>query len=96
MTKITFEDDAVEIDAAIVAESLGIELSLIQEQMRHGTITSACERGSNKDAGRYQLTFFSDRRCLRLLIDDSGNVVQRSSVGLGNRGLPDSARKPSR
>lgn len=50
MTKITFEDDAVEIDAAIVAESLGIELSLIQEQMRHGTITSPCERGINKDA----------------------------------------------
>lgn len=94
MAKIEFEDSAIEVDAAIVAEGLGIEPSLVQEQMREGTITSLCERGIDEDAGRYRLTFFSDRRRLRLLVDHFGNVVQRSSVDFGEQGLPDSARKP--
>ena len=94
MAKIEFDDGAIEVDAAIVAEGLGIDPSLIQEQMREGTITSLCERGIDEDAGRYRLTFFSDRRRLRLLVDDGGNVIQRSSVDFGEQGLPDSARKP--
>lgn len=94
MAEIEFENGAAEVDAALVGESLGIEPSLVQEQMREGTITSLCERGIDDDVGRYRLTLFSNRRRLRLLVDDGGNVVQRPSVDFGERGLPDSARKP--
>lgn len=94
MADIEFEDGTIEVDAAIIAEGLRIEPSLVQEQVREGTITSLCERGIDEDAGRYRLTFFSDRRRLRLLVDDGGNVVQRSSVDFGEQGLPGSARKP--
>lgn len=94
MAKIEFDDGAIEVDAEIVAEGLRIEPSLVQEQMRDGTITSLCERGIDEDAGRYRLTFFSDRWRLRLLVDKSGNVVQRSSVDFGEQGLPDAARTP--
>jgi len=94
MAKIELENDGIAVDAAIVGDGLGIEPSLVQEQMHDGAITSLCERGIDEDAGRYRLTFFSDRRRLRLLVDDNGYVVQRSSVDFGERGLPDSARKP--
>lgn len=94
MAKIEFEDGGIEVEAAIVAEGLGIVPSLVQEQMREGTITSLCERGIDDDAGRYRLTFFSGNRRLRLLVDDKGNVVQRSSIDFGERSLPDAARKP--
>ena len=94
MAKIEFEDGIIEVDATFVAEGLGIDPSLVQEEMREGTITSLCERGIDEDAGRYRLTFFLDRRRLRLLVDDGGNVIQRSSVDFGEQGLPDSARKP--
>lgn len=59
MAMIEFEEGAIQVDATIVAEGLGIEPSLVQERMREGTITSLCERGIDDDSGRYRLTFFS-------------------------------------
>jgi hypothetical protein len=94
MAMIEFEDGGVQVDAAIVAEGLKITPSLVQEQMRKGKITTLCERGIDDDQGRHRLTFFSASRRLRLLVDDNGNILQRSAVDFGDRGLPASARKP--
>lgn len=94
MTMIEFEQDDISVDVAIVAMGLGIEPSLVQERMRAGTITSLCERGIDEDEGRWRLSFFSKNRRLRVVVDDKGNVVQRSAVDFGDRGLPASARKP--
>jgi hypothetical protein len=40
------------------------------------------------------LTFFSGSRRFRLVVDNEGNVLQRSALDFGDRGLPASARKP--
>src|SRR4051812_6829398 len=40
MKPIAFENGAVQIDAAIVAEGLGLAPDLLQEEMRAGRITS--------------------------------------------------------
>jgi hypothetical protein len=93
MTMIEFEDDAIQVDATIVGEGLGIEPSLVQAHMREGKITSLCERGVDEDDGRYRLTFFSESRRFSLVIDETGNVVQRLSVDILDR-PPASARKP--
>jgi hypothetical protein len=94
VTMIEFEEDTIRVDVTIVAKGIGIDPSLVLERMREGKLTSRCERGIEEDAGRYRLTFFSDNRRFRLIVDDQGNVVQRSTVDFGDRRLPASARKP--
>ena len=49
MKGIEFADGAVQIDASIVAEGLGIALPRLKEGMRKGTITSLSERGIDAD-----------------------------------------------
>jgi Family of unknown function (DUF6522) len=94
MTPIEFEEGALRVDATIIAEGLGIEPSVVQAGMRDGNITSLCERGVGEDAGRYRLTFFYESRRYRLVVDEEGKAIQRSTVDFGNRELPTSMRKP--
>jgi hypothetical protein len=85
MAMIEVEKGGFRIDARIVGEGLGIEASLVPARMREGAITSLCERGVDKDAGRYRLTFFHQGTRLRLVVDDAGNITQRSVLDLGDR-----------
>jgi len=94
MKGIEFADGALEIDASIVAEGLGIALPRLREGMRAGTITSISERGVDADQGRHRLTFFSEHRRFRVVVDASGAIVQRSAVDFGDSTLPKSLRKP--
>lgn len=94
MAMIDLEDGGIQVDATIVAEGLGIDPALVQERMRQGKITTLYERGIDEDEGRHRLTFFSESRRLRLLVDEKGNVLQRSATDFGDRGLPESARRP--
>lgn len=94
MAKIEFEEGTIKVDVAVVATGLKIDAALVQQRMRDGKITTLCERGIDEDEGRHRLTFFSENRRFRLVVDEDGNVVQRSTVDFGDRGLPDSARRP--
>lgn len=96
MSTVVFEEDAVSIDAAIVAEGFGIEPALVQALMREEKITSLYERGTNEDADRHRLTFFHEKRCLRLVIDATGNIIERSTSGADERRAPTPARKARR
>ena len=64
------------------------------QEMRAGKITSLSERGIDADQGRHRLTFFSEHRRFRLVVDDSGTIVQRSALDFGDSSLPKSVRKP--
>ena len=94
MTPIEFADGAVQIDASIVAEGRGIALPRLKEGMRTGSITSLRESGVDKDQGRHRLTFFSEHRRFRVVVDASGEIVQRSAIDFGDSPLPKSVRKP--
>ncbi|WP_342728095.1 DUF6522 family protein [Bradyrhizobium sp. B097] len=94
MTTIAFTDSTFEVDADIVADGLGITVRLLQDQMRSGKITTLSERGVDNDAGRHRLTFFSEHRRFRLVIDERGTILQRSTLDFGDAPLPASARKP--
>jgi Family of unknown function (DUF6522) len=59
-------------------------------------ITSLCERGIDADRGRHRLTFFSEHRRFRLVVDDRGTIVRRSTLDFGDSPLPASVRKPGR
>jgi Family of unknown function (DUF6522) len=95
MVVVEFEEGTLSIDAAVVGRGLNVEPSLVPVRMREGKITVLCERGFDEDAGRYRLTFFYRNRRFRLVVDEEGNVVQRSTVDFGDHPLPVSMRKPS-
>jgi hypothetical protein len=94
MKPLEFEDGAIQVDATIVAAGFGIAPTVFLERLREGAITSLCERGVDEDRGRYRLTFFSETCRFRLVVDESGLVVQRSSIDFGDLPLPASARRP--
>jgi len=94
MKPIEFENGAVQIDASIVADGLGVALPLLQKQMRAGKITSFAERGVDADSGRHRLTFCSEHRRFRVVVDETGAIVQRSAVDFGDSSLPKSVHKP--
>lgn len=50
MNPIVFENGAVEIDAAIVAEALGIASRLLLERMRAARSAACANRGSTRIA----------------------------------------------
>jgi hypothetical protein len=95
MAVVEFEQGTLSIDATVIGRGLNVEPSLVQGQMREGKITVLCERGVNDDVGRHRLTFFYKNRRFRLIVDEEGNAVQRSTVDFGNQPLPASMRKPS-
>ena len=94
MKPIEFENGAVQIDASIIAEGLGLALPRLQKEMRAGKITSFAERGTDADSGLHRLTFFSEHRRFRVVVDATGAIVQRSAVDFGDSSLPNSVRKP--
>ena len=96
MKPVEFENGAVEIDASVIAEGLGIALPLLRQQMRAGQITSQSERGIDDDSGRDRLTFFSEHRRFRVVVDEGGAILQRSTLNFGDAPLPKSLRKPGR
>jgi hypothetical protein len=95
MAVVEFEQGTLSIDATVIGRGLNVEPSLVQGQMREGKITVLCERGLNEDVGRHRLTFFYKNRRFRLIVDEEGNAVQRSTVDFGDQPLPASMRKPS-
>jgi len=94
MKPVEFRDGDVQIDASVIAEGLGIALPVLRQQMQAGKITSLSERGVDADLGRHRLTFFSEHRRFRIVVDDSGAILQRSALDFGESPLPGSVRKP--
>jgi Family of unknown function (DUF6522) len=94
MKPVEFRDGDLQIDASVIAEGLGIALPLLRQQMQAGKITSLSERGVDADLGRHRLTFFSEHRRFRVVVDDSGAIIQRSALDFGESPLPNSVRKP--
>ncbi len=95
MAIVEFKDRTLCIDAVVIGQGLNVEPSLVQVRMREGKITVICERGVDEDAGRYRMTFFHENRRFRLVVDEEGNAIQRSTVDFGDHQLPTSMRKPS-
>ncbi len=95
MTSIEFEDDAIAVDAALVADGLGIAPAHLLERLREGSVTSSCEKGVDADSGRYRLTFFSGQRRFRVVVDEGGSVLQRSTIDFGRR-VPPAAHQTGR
>ncbi len=94
MGTIEFEDGAVAVDASVIAEGLGIDPSIVHDCLREGKITARHERGVAEDEGRHRLSFFAGHRRFQIVVDNAGNVVQRSTAKVFNCPAFVPARKP--
>ncbi len=86
---IEIGEGAIAIDATLLGRALGLAPQEVLRLMRVGAITGVCEEGSGDDAGRHRLTFFHKSRRLRLVVEDTGRVLQHSLIDFGNRPLPE-------
>jgi hypothetical protein len=85
-------DDAFVVDAALIGELLRLPASHVQNLMRSGRITSACERGIDDHAGEFRLSFFYGNRRARLSTDVEGRILRKSAIDFGDRPIPDERR----
>ncbi|MGH8261140.1 MAG: DUF6522 family protein [Steroidobacteraceae bacterium] len=95
MNAIQLADGAIDIEASLIAPDLGLDPARVLDSMRSGALTATCERGVNDDAGRYRITFFHRNRRLRLIIDESGHILERSAARLHRRVAPPCAAEPT-
>jgi hypothetical protein len=95
MKPVEIRGGAIQVEASVFAEGLGLALPQFQKEMKAGKITSISERGTDADLGRHRLTFFSEHRRFRLIVDESGTIIQRSAIDFGEAPLPSSVRKRS-
>ncbi|WP_374012347.1 DUF6522 family protein [Pseudoxanthomonas koreensis] len=63
-----------EIDGALVADRLGLEVDAFRQLMADGKVSVLCERGTGEDAGTWRATFYYGRQRARFLIDAGGEV----------------------
>jgi len=85
MSTIEIEDGEITVDAALVAEGLGLSQSRLQALMRSGSITSRCEIGQDADAGRYRLNFLFGNRVLRYIVDENGKPLGPAQIEFVSR-----------
>ena len=78
MTRIETGENGFVVDAEVLADAFGIEAPQVQPRMQSGAITSRCEKGVDKDEGRWRLTFYHAGRALRLTVDQGGQVLGRA------------------
>jgi hypothetical protein len=67
--------DNVEIDGALVASGLGLDLAEFRQLMERRQITLLCERGTGEHDGLYRASFYHEGKRVRLVVDGDGNPV---------------------
>ncbi|MGH8316711.1 MAG: DUF6522 family protein [Steroidobacteraceae bacterium] len=82
MSTITLADGNIDLDAAVIAADLDLDCPGVLEALRARQLTAVCERGIDKDAGRYRVTFYHGNTRLRLIVDAGGQIVERSVARL--------------
>lgn len=80
MIQVELSDTGPVVDVSLIANAFDLDPVEIQNLMRAGKITSRCERGVGKDAGRWRLTFWHADRALRLTVDDTGTILSRVRI----------------
>ena len=65
----------IEIDAALVAERLGLPVPQFRQLMDDRRITQLCERGTGPDKGLFRASFYYKGRRVRIVVDAEGRLV---------------------
>ena len=81
---------SIEVDSALIAPGLDLDVAEFQRLLGIGKIKVLCERGTGEDAGQYRASFYRGDRRVRLLVDASGQPLQPPEI------RDKRAEKPSR
>lgn len=65
----------LEIDGAMVARAIGLDVSEFRQLMDDGKITVLCERGTGEDTGLYRASFYYGKQRARFIVDANGRPV---------------------
>ena len=79
MNGVSVTTDGFVVDAGTIGAALEIPPADVQTRIRGGEITSRCEAGVDEDAGRWRLTFYSDGRAFRLVVNKTGKILSRAT-----------------
>jgi hypothetical protein len=100
--QVSFREDGIVVDAALVAAAFGLPPASVPDRMRSGEITGRCEAGVGEDSGRWRLTLIRGDRALQLVVAPDGRVLSRvqgeldgmdAAAGEAGRRLPVCIRK---
>ena len=91
--RVAFEGGDPLVDARLVAQAFSLTPERVMAGLRDGRITTLTERGAGEDAGRWRLTFFHGNCRLRLIVDETGQILQRSRIDFGETPLPPAMRR---
>lgn len=80
---ISINEDGATIDAAVLAEGLGVEAAEINLLIRQGRLTSRFEKGIGADEGQYRLTFRIEGKRIRYIVNDRGTVLRTFRTNFG-------------
>jgi hypothetical protein len=69
----------VEIDGALVARALALEVDEFRRLMEDRRISVLCERGVGEDEGLYRASFYYGERRARMVVDANGTPVAEAS-----------------
>lgn len=83
------DDRGFTVNADILAEAFGLSEPEVKAAMRGGLLTSRCEVGVEDDAGKWRLTFHFQDRALRLILDETGEILKRVSFPVTTKATPD-------
>ncbi|MCR6661964.1 MAG: DUF6522 family protein [Luteimonas sp.] len=65
----------LEIDGALVASGLALDVAEFRKRMDEGRVTVLCERGTGDDLGLYRASFYHGTRRVRIVVDRDGTPV---------------------
>jgi hypothetical protein len=94
MIEIEGSGESFTVTAEVIAEGLKLNPEQVQPMLAGRLITSWVEAGVDEDLGTCRLTFATDKRRLRLIIDALGEVISTSTLDFGGHDIPLGARKP--
>ena len=77
MIQVELSDTGPVVDVSLIANAFDLDSVETQNLMRAEKITSRCERGGGKDAGRWRLTFWYAQRALRLTVNENGAILSQ-------------------
>ena len=94
MIEIEANGEAFTVPAEVIAAGLKLQPEQVQPMLAGRLITSWVEAGVDADFGTFRLTFATDKRRLRLIVDALGSVISQSTLDFGGHDLPPGARRP--
>ncbi|MBO9716475.1 MAG: hypothetical protein J7507_06610 [Pseudoxanthomonas sp.] len=65
----------LEIDGAMVAQAIGLDVATFRQLMDDGKISVLCERGIGEDAGTWRASFYYGKQRARFVVDAQGNLL---------------------